>query len=120
MQRLRLSGIRAEGRHGARAGERDHPQPFVVDLDVVVDAGADDLGTTADYRQVVEVTRGLVAGESHALIETIAERVAGAVASLPGVVTCRVVVHKPEAAARLDVGDVSAEAVAGSPLPPGG
>ena len=115
MERLRVVGIRAQGSHGARAGERDDPQPFVVDLDVVVDPSGDDLGTTADYRQVVEATRGLIAEESHALIETIARRVASLVASLPGVITCRAVVHKPAAAERLGIEDVSAEAVAGAP-----
>jgi dihydroneopterin aldolase len=120
VQRLRVAGIGAEGRHGARPGERDRPQPFTVDLDVVVDPSSDELAATADYRRVVEVARGVVAGESHVLLETIAERVASAVASLPGVVTCRAVVHKPEAAARLKADDVSAEAVAGSPLPPSG
>ncbi len=39
--RLFLSGIRAEGRHGARPGEKDAPQPFVVDLDLEVEVGED-------------------------------------------------------------------------------
>lgn len=115
MERLRIAGIRAEGFHGARAAEREEPQPFVVDLDVVVDPATDDLEATADYRQVVEVTRGLIAEESHALIETLARRVATVVAGLAGVITCRAVVHKPNAAERLGVDDVSAEAVAGGP-----
>ena len=42
--RLFLSGIRSEGRHGARTGEKDDPQPFVVDLDLEVDVGNDDIG----------------------------------------------------------------------------
>jgi dihydroneopterin aldolase len=37
--RLFLSGIHADGRHGARAGEKDAPQPFVVDLDLEVEVG---------------------------------------------------------------------------------
>lgn len=111
-QVLRIDGIRAEGRHGARQGERDRPQPFVIDLEIGVEAGGDDIGTTADYREVVEAVRDVIAGESHALIETIAQRVAGEVAALAGVRSCRAIVHKPAAADRLNVADVSAAASA--------
>lgn len=110
-QTIRITGIRAEGRHGARAGERDAPQPFVVDLELEVDARDDDLGTTADYRPVVEAVRALVTEGSFHVIETIAERVAAAVAAIDGVRRCRAVVHKPWAAERLQTTDVSAEAV---------
>ena len=58
--RLFLSGIRAEGRHGARPGEKDRAQPFVVDLDLEVDVGDDTIEATADYRGVTERVRALV------------------------------------------------------------
>lgn len=109
-QTLRITGIRAEGKHGARAGERDQPQPFVVDLELVVDPRDDDLSTTADYRDVIASVRTLVETESHALIETLAQRVAALVAGLAGVRSCRAQVHKPAAAERLEVLDLSAEA----------
>ena len=48
--RLFLSGIEADGRHGARSGEKDAPQPFVVDLDLEVNVGEDRIDGTADYR----------------------------------------------------------------------
>jgi dihydroneopterin aldolase len=111
-QTIRISGIRAEGRHGARKGERDAPQPFVVDLEIEVDAARDDLGTTADYREVSAAVRTVITDESHAIIETIAGRIAETVAAMNGVRTCRAVVHKPEAATRLKLADVSAEALA--------
>jgi dihydroneopterin aldolase len=109
-QTLRIMGIRAEGRHGARAGERDQPQPFVVDLELVVEPRDDDLSTTADYRDVIASVRSLVKTESHALIETLAERVAALVAGRTEVRSCRALVHKPAAAERLEVADLSAEA----------
>jgi dihydroneopterin aldolase len=120
MQTLCLAGIRTEGRHGAREGEQDRTQPFLVDLELEVEARDDDLATTADYREVIELVRTLIAEESHAIIETLAERVADAVAALPGVVSCHAVVHKPRAAERLDAADISAEAAAGPPVPHGG
>lgn len=113
-QTLRIRGIKAEGRHGASGGERDEPQPFLVDVEIEVEAQHDDIATTADYRDVVETVRNLVASQSVAIIETLAERVATAVLAVPGVVRCRATVHKPRAAGRLDADDISAEAEAGN------
>lgn len=111
-QLIRLNGIRAEGRHGAVEGERERPQPFVVDLDVVVEAETDSLSSTADYRDVVGAAQSVVVDESHVLLETIAVAVARRVAAVPGVMSCRAVVHKPAAAERMGIADVSAEATA--------
>ena len=111
-QRIRLRGIRAEGRHGASRGEQDDTQPFEVDLEVEVDAAADDLDATADYRRIVAATRAAIEGEPVTLIETLAARIAAAVADVPGVRSCRAVVHKPRAAERLGIDDVSAETTA--------
>jgi 7,8-dihydroneopterin aldolase/epimerase/oxygenase len=110
---IRVAGIEAFGRHGAGEEERDRPQRFVVDLEVMVGPSEDDLETTADYRQVVPTARRVIEEESHALIETIAARVASEVVRVAGVMSCRAAVHKPEAARRLGVADVSAEAFAG-------
>jgi dihydroneopterin aldolase len=109
-QVIRVRGIRAEGRHGASAGERDDPQPFEVDLEVEVEAAGDDLDTTADYREVVAAVRAVIEGQPVTLIETLAGRIADAVTGISGVRSCRAVVHKPRAAERLGVDDVSAEA----------
>jgi dihydroneopterin aldolase len=106
---IRVRGIRAEGRHGASAGERDDPQPFEVDLELEVEATGDDLDTTADYREVVAAVRATIEGEPVTLIETLAERIVAAVRAVSGVRSCRAVVHKPRAAERLGVEDVSAE-----------
>jgi dihydroneopterin aldolase len=111
-QTLRIRGIEAEGRHGASAGERDAPQPLTVDLEIEVEPGGDDIDHTADYREIVASARSVITDQSHTLIETIARQVAETVAELPRVRSCRVVVHKPAAADRLDIDDVSAEAVA--------
>jgi hypothetical protein len=46
--RLFLSGIRAEGRHGARTGEKDEPQPFVGALGRQGVCHHDTLVATAD------------------------------------------------------------------------
>lgn len=111
-QTLRLGGIVSEGRHGASDGERDRTQPFVADLEIEVESGGDTIEETADYRDIVATVRAVIEDESHTLIETIARRVAQAVADLGRVRMCRVVIHKPAAADRHGVGDISAEASA--------
>lgn len=110
---VRIRGVRIQGKHGVPEAERERPQPFVVDLEVVVEAMEDELEATADYDQIVRIVRGLVATESFHLIETLARRIAEVVAGQPGVLSCRATVHKPRAADALGIGDVSAEAVAG-------
>jgi dihydroneopterin aldolase len=106
--RLFLSGIRAEGHHGARPGEKDEPQPFVVDLDLEVDVVRDDIDATADYRAISEAVRGVIENRSFDLIESMAAAIAdGCLASEP-IVRATVVVHKPNAARRLGIDGVAA------------
>ena len=105
---LSLGGIRAEGRHGANAGERLEPQAFLVDVDVLLNVEADSLEDTVDYRALAELVRGTVAGTSFELLESLASAVASALYDLTEVVEATAVVHKPNAVESLGVGDVSA------------
>ncbi len=118
--RLFLSGIRAEGRHGARPGEKDQPQPFVVDLDLELDAIDDSIDATADYRVITETVREIVEQGSFDLIETMADAIARRVASIQRVVGVTAVVHKPNAAARLGIDGVAAAAKATGDATAGG
>jgi 7,8-dihydroneopterin aldolase/epimerase/oxygenase len=106
--RLFLSGIRTEGRHGARPGEKDEAQPFVVDLDLEVTVGADAIGETADYRGVSEAVRRVIVEGSYDLIESMAGDIAEACLAFDAVTRATVVVHKPNAASRLDIDGVAA------------
>lgn len=105
--RLFLSGIKASGRHGARPGEKDEAQEFVVDLELTVDVGADEIDTTADYRGVRDVVRDVVESGSYDLIEVMARDVAERVLALDHVVGVTAVVHKPNAARRLGIDGVA-------------
>jgi dihydroneopterin aldolase len=111
--KLFLSGIRAEGRHGARPGEKDEAQPFVVDLDIDVTVSGDDLVATADYRAITEAVRSVVEERSFDLIEVMARAIAAAVLGLDNVNRVTAVVHKPNAAARLGIDGVAAAATVG-------
>jgi dihydroneopterin aldolase len=112
---LFLSGIRASGRHGANEGERDEPQEFVVDLDVEVEAAADRLGATADYRELAATAREVVQKESFVLLETLAGAVAARAAELPGALRATAIVHKPAAMRSIGIDGVAAAASAGRP-----
>ncbi len=110
---LFLTGIRADGHHGARPGEKDVAQPIVVDLDLVVDVATDTIDATADYRGVTEAVRAVIQQRSFDLIEVMAQAIADHVAAMPHVVRANAVVHKPNAAIRLEIDGVAAAASAG-------
>ena len=105
--RLFLSGIHAEGRHGARPGEKDEAQPFVIDLDLEVEVGGDHIDDTADYRGVSERVRAIVQEGSFDLIETMAAEIAEACLAFPAIHRATVLVHKPNAATRLGIDGVA-------------
>ena len=110
VSRLFLTGIRAEGHHGANAGEKDVAQEFVVDLDIEVDVSGDEIGATADYRVLIRTARETVERERFDLLENVADAVARAVASHRGVKSATAIVHKPDAARSNDVQGVAAAA----------
>ena len=111
--RIFLSGIRASGRHGARPGEKDDPQEFVVDLDLEVDVAEDSIAATADYRDISETVRTVIGDGSFDLIEVMARAVAGAVLAMEHVRTVTAVVHKPNAARRLEIDGVASAVTLG-------
>ena len=65
MDEIAINGIRAYGRHGAYAGEKDRPQAFDIALrlqaDLAAASGSDRLADTIDYalihRRVVEIVQ---------------------------------------------------------------
>ncbi len=78
--RIVLAGIVVEGRHGVHDWEREALQPFIVDVELLLDlrvAGTtDDLSQTADYSAVARRIREIVETRSVLLIEALAEAIA--------------------------------------------
>jgi len=106
-----VRGIRAQGRHGLAAiGEREHPQPFVVDVELRRDlrpaAAADDLAATVDYVKIAKAVRSVVEDESFELVEALADGVARRVLEL-GADSVRVKVAKPRSAALVGVDEIA-------------
>ena len=109
--RISLTGITAEGRHGVLPLEKRHGQVFSVDVSLVVDlepAGqADDLEFTVDYDQVARAVVARLTGEPVELIETLAVRIAEDCLANPIVQAVHVTVHKAAAPVSVRVGDVA-------------
>jgi dihydroneopterin aldolase len=78
--RILLEGLRFFGTHGALPEEAERPQPFEVDLELLLDlrpAGrSDDIAATVDYAGLCEAARAVVEGPSVLLVERLAQLVA--------------------------------------------
>jgi dihydroneopterin aldolase len=81
--RIELRDLRVLGVHGVLAEERERSQPFSLDLDVWLDTGpagaTDDLAATVDYGALAAQAHDVVAKESFALLEALADAVARSV-----------------------------------------
>ncbi len=102
--RLSLTGMRFEARHGVLPQEKVTPQRFEVDLVLHADlepaARTDDLETTVDYTALFDLVQAIVTGPSFDLIEALAGAIARAVlvATEPKLVAAvEVRVRKPDA-----------------------
>jgi dihydroneopterin aldolase len=78
--RIVLANMRFEARHGVHEWEQVTPQPFEVDVEMLLPlqpAGIDDdLGQTIDYGKAYEVVRRIVETQSFRLLEALAEVIA--------------------------------------------
>ena len=97
--RIELRDIRAYGRHGANPHERDHPQPFDLDLRLEVDLSAaratDELARTIDYAELHARIVRIVRSESFALLERLGDRILADVMRDERVVTADLSIAKP-------------------------
>jgi 7,8-dihydroneopterin aldolase/epimerase/oxygenase len=104
-----VRGIEADGRHGL-PGERDNPQPFVVDVEIIGDlaaaAAADTINATIDYSTVVSEVRDVITNDSYELVEALAEAIAARMNSI-GANSVRVHVSKPRSARLLGVEEIA-------------
>jgi dihydroneopterin aldolase len=71
--------MRFEGRHGVEPEELTTPQPFEVDVELLINlqpAGVDDdLSKTIDYSRVYTAVRTIVESTSFRLLEALAEAI---------------------------------------------
>lgn len=111
LDRLTLTGLRAFAHHGVFDHEREHGQPFVIDVTVHLDlstAGStDDLSETIHYGVLAEDIVEAVERDAVDLIETLAERIALLVLRQRAARLVEVTVHKPEAPITVPFSDVT-------------
>jgi 7,8-dihydroneopterin aldolase/epimerase/oxygenase len=108
---ISLTGLRARGRHGVYAFERAQGQEFVVDvvleLDLAAAVASDDVRDTVHYGELADRLIKIVEGEPVNLIETLADRLAGACLADSRVTAATVTVHKPQAPIPHEFADVA-------------
>jgi dihydroneopterin aldolase len=107
-----LEGMRFYAYHGFNPEERNQGQRFVVDVRIGADlraaAQADDLRRTVNYGAVYRRVRAIVEGPPRALIETVAEEIAGAVLDeFPAAGSVAVTVRKPGVAIKGSILDAA-------------
>jgi dihydroneopterin aldolase/2-amino-4-hydroxy-6-hydroxymethyldihydropteridine diphosphokinase len=114
LDRIEVTGIRAWGRHGVLAAEKEIGQEFAVDVTLHLSTAAagrsDALGRTVNYAEVALAVHEEIGGGPHDLVETLAERIAARILQDTGRPLVRRVgvrVHKPSAPVGLPVGGVS-------------
>ena len=97
--RILLRNIRLQGRHGVYDHELENPQPFEVDVELVMNlqpAGIDDdLEKTVDYGRVYEIVRQIVESTSFRLLEALAEAITHELLSQFTVTEVGVRIRKP-------------------------
>ena len=78
--RIALTNMVFQARHGVNDWEKAEPQRFEVDVELAVDAQPagleDDIDRTVDYRGIYETTRQVVESTTFNLIEALAEAIA--------------------------------------------
>ena len=96
--RIELRGLRFSAVHGVHEEERASPQPFEVDLDILVDteesAVSDDLADTADYSAAADVVAAVMAGPPRRLLESLASSIAAGILEDPHVSSVTVALRK--------------------------
>ncbi|HEU4919123.1 MAG TPA: dihydroneopterin aldolase [Candidatus Limnocylindrales bacterium] len=98
--RIILSNMRFQGRHGYYDHELTTPQPFHVDVELVLNlqpAGIDDdLDKSVDYARVYEATRQIVESTSFRLLEALAEALSHEILAEFPVTEVGIRIRKPE------------------------
>lgn len=78
--RILIAGLRELGVHGVLPEEQTRPQPFEVDVELLVGLGrpgeTDALEDTVDYSAVSEAVSRVVRSERYQLLERLAARIA--------------------------------------------
>lgn len=109
--RVTISDLRLKARVGWGDEERAVPQWILVDVVIEIDsraaAASDDLADTVDYHATIERIAALVEGTEAKLLESLAAKVADAIAADPGALGVTVEIRKESPPVDREVGGIS-------------
>jgi dihydroneopterin aldolase len=109
--RIEIHSISAHGFHGVYPEERKNGQRFLVDLSLTLKSKkaskSDLLEDAIDYSKVIAAVNKILSGDPVNLIEHLAEVIAEKILKEFPVKSVEVVVHKPDAAVGVEVGDIA-------------
>ncbi len=110
---IHLRGLEFYAYHGALPEEQVLGQRFLIDMDLFFDlskaGSSDQVEDTIHYGEVYQVIKACVTGDSHQLLEHLAEDLAQRVLGQFACTSLRVEVHKPQAPIPGIFRDVSVE-----------
>jgi 7,8-dihydroneopterin aldolase/epimerase/oxygenase len=94
---VEVTGLELPGRHGVEDWERETEQPFIYDAELELpEPSADELESTVDYREIVELVAKISERRQFRLLESLAAAVADALLERFPAERVRVRVRKPE------------------------
>jgi len=102
MDSIIARGLTFQACHGVAAQEKIQPQTFIVDVEISLDLQAaglsDDLQLSVNYDRVYHLVKKIAEEKSYALIEALAEDIAGQLLSAFILIQAvEVTVYKPQA-----------------------
>lgn len=111
MDSIIVRDLRVKAHVGVTEDERAEPQLLLISMELYTDlrqAGmSDDLNDTVDYGRVTADIEDLVTSSKTALLESLAEKIAGHIAAIPGINGVTVQIAKEAAPIEQDVGSVA-------------
>ena len=101
MDKVLIKNMVFMGCHGCEDYEKEHAQPFNIDLEIKLDLNDsmenDCIKSTVDYSAIYKLVEAIVGGESFNLIEKLASSIIYEIQKQYPVKGVRVVVRKPKA-----------------------
>jgi dihydroneopterin aldolase len=99
VDRIRIRDIIVQGRHGASPGEREHEQPFHIDVVIHAEltraSVSDELADTIDYAGLHARIVEIVQTHSYALLERLASEILSEIFADPRVARADITIGKP-------------------------
>ena len=99
--KIRLKNIQLFGWHGVADKEKKIGQQFEIDIEANAQLNSaiqsDDIRQTVDYSKLYEKVVDIFSGDKYNLIESLANKIAVTLTNDFNLITCKVIIRKPDA-----------------------